>query len=82
MSVALKNCSSIDTIICPKIKHQIGVMAMVELGIYKSIVISNKSFRTVIPKPIAKALGLQHKVATSWELKVEDGKVLAVMEKA
>jgi len=57
-------------------------MVMVGLGTYESTVISNKSFRTVIPKPIAKALGLQHEATTSWELKVGDGKVLAVVEKA
>jgi len=55
---------------------------MVEIGTYESTVISNKSFRTVIPKPVAKALGLQHKTVISWELKVEDGKVLAVVRKA
>jgi len=56
-------------------------MVVVEIGTYKSTVISNKSFRTVIPKPVAKALGLQHKTVISWELKVEDGKVLAVVKK-
>jgi len=56
-------------------------MVMVEIGTYESTVISNKSFRTVIPKSVAKALGLQHKTVISWELKVEDGKVLAVVKK-
>ncbi|MEM3602619.1 MAG: hypothetical protein QXN87_08120 [Candidatus Bathyarchaeia archaeon] len=54
---------------------------MVEIGTYESTVICNKSFRTVIPKPVAKALGLQHRTKISWELKVEDGKVLAVVRK-
>jgi bifunctional DNA-binding transcriptional regulator/antitoxin component of YhaV-PrlF toxin-antitoxin module len=54
---------------------------MVELGVYESTVISNKSFRTVIPKPIAKALGLQHKGKISWELKVEKEGVIVIVRK-
>jgi bifunctional DNA-binding transcriptional regulator/antitoxin component of YhaV-PrlF toxin-antitoxin module len=54
---------------------------MVEIGTYESTVIADKSFRTVIPKPVAKALGLQHKVKIYWELKVEDGKILAIVKK-
>jgi len=54
---------------------------MVEIGTYESTVIADKSFRTVIPKPVAKALGLQHKVKILWALKVEDGKVLAVVKR-
>lgn len=55
---------------------------MVELGSYESTVVANKSFRTVIPKPVAKALGLEHKVKILWTLKVKDGKVQAIVEKA
>jgi len=54
---------------------------MVEIGIYESTVIANKSFRTVIPKPVAKALGLQHQTRISWELKVENGRVFVVVKK-
>lgn len=55
---------------------------MVELGSYKSTVVADKSFRTVIPKPVAKALGLKHKTKIVWTLKVEDGRVEAIVEKA
>lgn len=48
---------------------------MIELGSYESTVIANKSFRTVIPKPIAKALGLEHKSKILWMLKVRDGNI-------
>jgi len=54
---------------------------MVELGSYESTVVANKSFRTVIPKPVAKALGLEHKMKILWTLKVENGKVQAVVKK-
>ena len=43
--------------------------------------ISNKSFRTTIPKPIAKALKLEHKDKIVWELMVKNGEVLAVVMK-
>jgi len=54
---------------------------MVELGSYESTVVANKSFRTVIPKPVAKALGLEHKVKILWILKVENGRVQAIVRK-
>lgn len=55
---------------------------VVELGVYESTVIGDKSFRTVIPKPVAKALGLQHRVKISWEIRVEGEKVIATVKRA
>lgn len=55
---------------------------MTSLGTYRSSVISDKSFRTTIPKPVAKALQLQHKTKIIWELKVKDNKVFAKVIKA
>ncbi len=80
MSVTLKFALQSIRLFAQKLTLNGGI-AVVELGTYESTVISNKSFRTVIPKPVAKALGLQHKSVISWELKVEDGKVLAVVRK-
>jgi bifunctional DNA-binding transcriptional regulator/antitoxin component of YhaV-PrlF toxin-antitoxin module len=54
---------------------------MVEIGVYESTVVANKSFRTVIPKPVAKALGLQHQTRISWELNVENGKVFVIVRR-
>lgn len=43
--------------------------------------ICNKSFRTTIPKPVAKALKLEHKDKIAWELIVKNGEVLTVVMK-
>jgi bifunctional DNA-binding transcriptional regulator/antitoxin component of YhaV-PrlF toxin-antitoxin module len=51
------------------------------MGTYRSSVICNKSFRTTIPKPVAKALKLEHKDKIAWELIVKNGEVLAVVMK-
>ena len=60
---------------------------MVSLGEYRSRVTGPRdgekgSFRTTIPKPVAKALGLKHKDVIVWELRVEDDQVIAVVRKA
>jgi AbrB family looped-hinge helix DNA binding protein len=55
---------------------------MVELGVYESRVTVGRSFRTVIPKPVAKALKLEKGSKLSWELRVEDGKVLVLVKKS
>jgi bifunctional DNA-binding transcriptional regulator/antitoxin component of YhaV-PrlF toxin-antitoxin module len=55
---------------------------MVELGVYESKVIAGRSFRTVIPKPVAKALKLEKGSKLSWELRVEDREVFVIVRKA
>jgi len=54
---------------------------MTSLGTYKSSVVKDKSFRTTIPLPVAKALGLEHRSRILWEVLVEDGYVKAVVRK-
>ena len=54
---------------------------MTSMGTYKSSAIRNKSFRTTIPKPVAKALNLKHKDKISWEIMVKNGEVLAKVTK-
>jgi len=44
-------------------------------------VIQGKSSRTTIPKPVAKALRLEHKDKIVWELMAENGKIFAVVTK-
>lgn len=54
---------------------------MTSIGKYRSSVVRNKSFRTTIPKPVAKALKLEHKDKILWELKVKKSNVLVVVVK-
>ncbi len=56
-------------------------MGMTSLGTYKSSVVKDKSFRTTIPIPVAKALGLEHRSRIVWEVFVEEGRVKAVVRK-
>jgi len=51
------------------------------MGDYRSSVIRNKSSRTTIPKPVAKALQLEHKDKIVWELIVDNGKIWAKVTK-
>jgi bifunctional DNA-binding transcriptional regulator/antitoxin component of YhaV-PrlF toxin-antitoxin module len=55
---------------------------MVELGVYESKVLVDRSFRTVIPKPVAKALKLERGSKLAWELRVEDREVFVIVRKA
>lgn len=46
---------------------------MASLGVYSSRVNEQKSsFRTTIPKPVAKALKLTHKEDLKWEIKIDE----------
>lgn len=52
---------------------------MRSIGVYKSSVTSNKSFRTTIPQAVAKSLQLQHKSKIIWDIKIEDNKAVFVV---
>lgn len=54
---------------------------MRSLGVYRSTVVGNKSFRTTIRKPVVNALGLQHKDKILWDLIVENGDVFIIVRK-
>jgi len=54
---------------------------MTSIGTYRSSVVCNKSCRTTIPKPVAKALRLEHKDKIDWELIADGEKVVAVVTK-
>lgn len=54
---------------------------MRSLGKYKSSVVGGKSFRTTIPLPAVRALGLEHKDKILWDIIVDDGKIYVTVRK-
>lgn len=54
---------------------------MKSLGTYKSSVVKNKSYRTTIPLPVAKALELEHQSKLTWEIIVENGEIKVIVRK-
>lgn len=58
----------------------IKITSMKSIGIYRSTVNqTEKSSRTTIPKPVAKALGLTNKEKIVWDIQVDADEMIYVI---
>ena len=51
------------------------------LGTYKSSVVKDRSYRTTVPLPVARALELEHQSKLAWSIIIENEEVKVVVRK-